>query len=100
MAQLAALHVRHCADFRCHAFLLKVGRCQWPELDVLQGRYRLTAACISQSSHAFAYRVKALGPGGAGQVADLLIGTLPYDDEFREGILQAHYRDLFNRLQT
>jgi hypothetical protein len=99
MAQLAALHVRHCADFRCHAFLLKVGRYQWPTMEVLQGRYRLTAECVSQGSHAFAYRVKALGLECAGLEAELLIGTQSYDDGFREEILQAHYRDLFNRLQ-
>jgi hypothetical protein len=98
MAQLAALHVRHSTHFQCHAFLLKVHHCRWLPPGALQGRYRLTAERHSQCSNAFDYRVKALGPAGVRLDADLLIGTRPYDDEFREDILQAHYRDVFSGL--
>jgi hypothetical protein len=98
MAQLAALHVRHSTQFQRHAFLLKVHRCRWLALGALQGRYRLSAERHSQSSNAFDYRVNALGPAGMQLDADLLIGTRPYDDEFQEDILQAHYRDVFNGL--
>jgi hypothetical protein len=99
MAQLAALHVRHGIDFRSHAFLLKVTRSRWPRGGSLQGRYRLIAERYSQSSHGFAYRVKAQGPGDGVLDADLLIGTRPYDHQFRKDILEAHYRNIFNRLK-
>ena len=99
MAQLAALHVRHSIRFRSHAFLLKVNRGQWPVQDVLQGCYRLSAQRCGQSSHGFAYRVSGRGPEGGRLDADLLIGTRPYDRQFRQDILEAHYRNLFDRLR-
>ena len=99
MAQLAALHVRHGIQFRRHAFLLKVTRCRWPVEEVLRGSYRLTAEQYGRSSHGFVYRVRALGPGDEELDADLLIGTRPYDRQFREDILVAHYMSIFNRLQ-
>ena len=99
MAQLAALHVRHGTLFQRHAFLLKVHRYRWRPRKALPGCYRLTAECLSQSSDAFTYRVWALGPEDAQLDADLLIGTQAYNDEFREDILQAHYRNVFYRLQ-
>jgi hypothetical protein len=99
MAQLAALHVRHCIDFQRHVFLLKVNRGRWRLQDKLQGCYRLSAERYSQSSHAFAYRVKGQGPGDGMLTADLLIGTRPYDHEFREDILKMHYKNIFSRLQ-
>jgi hypothetical protein len=99
MAQLAALHVRHCVRFRSHAFLLKVIRGRWPLRDALQGCYRLTAERYSQSSNGFAYRVRAQGSEEGAQEIDLLIGTRPYDHQFRKDILEAHYRDLFERLR-
>jgi hypothetical protein len=99
MAQLAALHVRHCIRFQHHAFLLKVNCVRWPLQDALQGIYRLTAERYSRSSHGFAYRVRARGPEGGVQDADLLIGTRPYDHQFRQDILEAHYRNLSHRLQ-
>lgn len=98
MAQLAALHVRHCVDFQRHAFLLKVNRCRWPHRDALQGGCRLTADRYGQSSHGFAYRVQAEMPRGGILDADLLIGTRPYDLGFREDMLKAQYRNFFNRL--
>lgn len=99
MAQSAALHVRHCIRFQRHAFLLKVNRGAWLLQDALQGSYRLTAERYSRSSHGFAYRVRARGPGDGVLDADLLIGTRPYDHQFRQDILEAHYRNLFHRLQ-
>jgi hypothetical protein len=98
MAQLAALHVRHCTFFQRHAFLLKVHRYRWFPQKALPGRYRLTAERDSQGSDAFTYRVRALGPVDAQLDADLLIGTQSYNGEFREDILQAHYRNVFNKL--
>jgi hypothetical protein len=100
MAQLAALHVRHGIDFRSHAFLLKVTRGRWPREDELQGRYRLVAERHGRSSHGFAYRVSAQGPGDRGLDADLLIGTRPYDHQFQEDVLKAHYKRIFNRLHS
>jgi hypothetical protein len=99
MAQLAALHVRHGLRFRRHAFLLKVTRGRCPGLAELQGCYRLTAERYSQSSHGFAYRVRAQGAGEGMLDADLLIGTRPYDHQFREDILAAHYSDILDRLR-
>ena len=99
MAQLAALHVRHAIQFRRHAFLLKVTRCRWPVEEILRGSYRLMAEQYGRSSQGFGYRVRALGPCDETLDADLLIGTRPYDRQFREDILEAHYRNIFNRLQ-
>lgn len=99
MAQLAALDVRHRIDFQRHAFLLKVSRGRWPVRDMLQGPYRLVAERSGQSSQGFAYRVWAQGTEEGALECDLLIGTRPYDFQFREDILTAHYRNLFNRLK-
>jgi hypothetical protein len=99
MAQLAALHVRHCICFRSHAFLLKVAHGRWPTRDALQGCFLMTAERYSQSSHGFAYRVRARGPMETMMDADLLIGTRPYDAHFQEHLLEAHYREMFNRLR-
>lgn len=99
LAQLAAMHVRFCLQFERHAFLLKVNRGPWPAQDALTGCYRLWADLGSQSSNAFAYRVQAEGPPGVMLNADLLIGTIPYDGEFKEKILKPHYRGLFEELQ-
>jgi len=99
LAQLAAMHVRYCLQFDRHAFLLKVNRGQWPAQDPLTGRYRLWAGLGSQSSSAFAYRVQAEGSPGVMLNADLLIGTKPYNGEFKEEILKPHYRGLFEKLQ-
>ena len=49
-------------------------------------------------SNAFAYQVKAEGPAGLILNADVLIGTKPYDGDFKEDILKAHYRELFRKL--
>ncbi len=99
MAQLAATHVRLGLQFERHAFLLKVNRGRWPTQDAITGCYRLSADLCSQSSNAFAYRVKAEGPAGLTLKADLVIGTKPYDGEFKEEILKVHYRELFRKLQ-
>ena len=99
MAQLAAMHVRHCVSFRRHAFLLKVANSRWPCQDVLQECYGLVAERYSRSSHGSAYRVRTRGPGDGILFADLLIGTRPYDRQFREDILEAHYRNMFDRLR-
>jgi hypothetical protein len=99
MAQLAALHVRHCLLFQRHAFLLKVTRGQLPRLAELRGSYSLAAERYSQSSQGFAYRVRGHRAGEQLLEADLLIGTRRYDDLFREDILEAHYRSIFNRLR-
>jgi len=100
MAQLAALHVRYCLEFQRHAFLLKVNQGFWPAKDCLAGCYGLTAERYSQSSKAFAYQVKAQGPTGAMSTADLLIGTVAYDNEFQEDILTAYYREVFGKLRS
>ncbi len=99
MAQLAALDVRHRIDFQRHAFLLKVSRGRWPVRDMLEGRYRLVAERSGQSSQGFAYRVRAQGKEEEALECDLLIGTRPYDLQFREDILTAHYQNLFKRLK-
>jgi hypothetical protein len=99
MAQLAALDVRRRIDFHRHAFLLKVSRGRWPVRDMLEGRYRFVAERSGQSSQGFAYRVRAQGTEDGPLEGDLLIGTRPYDLQFREDILTAHYRNLFNRLK-
>jgi hypothetical protein len=100
MAQLAALHVRHNFDFERHAFLLKVNHGRWPARDDLQGHFHLSADLYSQSSNAFAYHVKAQGPGEGDLCADLLIGTKPYDGEFKEYMLKAYYRRIFRKLRA
>ena len=99
MAQLVALHVRHCLDFERHAFLLKVIQCRWTNQNDLEGRYRLSADLRSQSSNTFAYQANAQGPDGEMLSADLLIGTKSYDCEFKEDVLKTHYKEIFRKLQ-
>ena len=99
MAQIAALHVRHCLDFARHAFLLKINSGQWPAQRVLHGCCRLSADLYSRSSSTFAYQTKVRSPAGMVLNADLLIGTIPFDGNFREELLKAHYRKLFTRLR-
>lgn len=98
MAQLATLHVRFRLDFKRHAFLLKVGQAAWPIDESLTGLWRLTAEPGSQSSNTFAYHVKAQAPTGGTLKADLLIGSKPYDDEFKEHRLMPHYKALIDEL--
>ncbi len=100
MAQLAALHVRYRLDFDRHAFLLKVGRTVWPPEESLTGLYHLTAELDSQSSDTFAYQVKMHSAAGTMLGADLLIGTKPYDNNFKARQLKEHYRQIFKKLQT
>jgi hypothetical protein len=100
LAQLAALHVRQGLDFQRQAFLLKVDYGRWPTRDVLQGCYRLSAERRGESNNAFAYHGMAQGPGSTIWQADLLIGTTPYDSDFRQDLLKPHYRRLFEKLRA
>lgn len=100
MAQLAALHVRCSLDFERHAFLLKVDRCILPMLETLVGDFSLTAERVSQSSQSFTYGVIAQGPDGLTIRAQLLIGTLDYDERFNKDRLKQHYRKLFEALRN
>jgi hypothetical protein len=100
MAQLAALHVRYSLDFERHAFLLKVERCDLPTLETLDGDFSLTAERLSQSSQSFAYGTTAQGPDGLTIQAQLLIGTLDYDERFKKDRLKQYYRKLFEALRN
>ncbi|MEJ2155563.1 MAG: hypothetical protein P8X96_09525 [Desulfobacteraceae bacterium] len=99
MAQTAALHVRHSLRFERHAFLLSVHHCQLPDLDALEGPFRIKAALHGRSSEAFVYKVAASGPHGADFDAELLIGTCEYDERFRKASLIAHYQEIWTRLR-
>jgi hypothetical protein len=99
MAQLAALHVRYSLDFERHAFLLKVERCDLPTLETLAGDFSLTAERTSQSSQSFIYGVIAQGPGDLTMQAQLLVGTLDYDERFKKDRLKRYYRKLFEALR-
>lgn len=98
MAQLAALHARYSFDFERHAFLLKVDRCDLPMLETLAGDFSLTAERVSQSSQSFAYGVIAQGVDDLTIQAQLLIGTLDYDEHFNKDRLKPYYRKLFEAL--
>lgn len=98
MAQLAALHVRCSLDFARHAFLLKLDSCDLPTLETLTGDFSLTAERISQSSQSFAYGVIAHGSNDLALQAQLLIGTLDYDERFKKDRLKQYYRKLFEKL--
>ena len=100
MAQLAALHVRYSLDFERHAFLLKVDRCDLPAPEKLDGDFSLTAERVSQSSQSFAYGTIAQGPNGLTIEAQLLIGTLDYDERFKKDRLKQYYRKLFETLHN
>lgn len=100
MAQLAALHVRHSLAFERHAFLLKVGYCDLPVSETLDGDFSLTADRVSQSSQTFSYRVAAKGPEDIAMQSELLIGTKEYDKHFRKDRLKHHYRKLFEALHS
>lgn len=98
MAQLATLHARYNLDFERHAFLLKVDRCDLPTLETLSGDVSLTAERVSQSSQSFAYGVIAQGPDDLTMQAQLLIGTLDYNEDFKKERLKQYYRKLFEAL--
>lgn len=98
MAQLAALHVRHCLQFQRHAFLLKVHQCRMPSLQVLEGRFCLSARLRSKSSHVFAYDVAAHGPRDVQLSGSVLIGTQSYDDHFQKSVIAKYYQTLVSEL--
>lgn len=98
MAQLAALHVRHCLDFKRHAFLLKIKYCDLPAQDRLDGDVDLGAKVISQSSRSFAYQTAALFGKRLALHAELLIGTRTYDRQFKKESLKHYYKGLFDDL--
>lgn len=98
MTQLAALHVRHLLKFERHAFLLKIDRCDLPEGDTLNGALALTADVVGHSSQSFAYRVRSAVADGNPLLAELLIGTRAYDRQFKQALLKARYRELFDTL--
>jgi hypothetical protein len=100
MAQLAALHVRYSLVFERHAFLLKIERCDLPTLETLAGDFSLTAERTGQSSQSFAYGVIAQGPGDLTMQAQLLVGTLDYDERFKKDRLKRYYRKLFEALRN
>jgi hypothetical protein len=100
MAQLAALHVRYSLAFERHAFLLKIDRCDLPTLETLDGDFSLTAERVGQSSQSFAYGVTVQGPDDLTLQAQLLIGTLDYDERFKRYRLKPHYRKLFEALRN
>jgi hypothetical protein len=100
MAQLAALHVRYSLDFKRHVFLLKIDRYDLPPLETLNGDFSLIAERISQSSQSFAYGVIAQGPDDLTMQAQLLIGTLDYDERFNKDRLKQHYRKIFEAMRN
>lgn len=100
MAQLAALHVRHCQQFQRHAFLLKVHRCRMPILKALDGRLYLSAQLQGQSSNAFVYNVNAVGLHDVQFTGRLLIGTKNYDNHFQKSVLFVYYQNLFADLMV
>ncbi|MGD8835564.1 MAG: hypothetical protein PVJ19_11510, partial [Desulfobacteraceae bacterium] len=66
-----------------------------PDADVLEGPFRIVADLRSQSSNAFGYDARALGPNGIDFKSTLLIGTRDYDAHFQKDILRAHYQGIF-----
>lgn len=106
MAQLAALEARIHLNFNRHAFLLKIIQCQWPHNHFLSGRFYLVAKRLGQSQSTFSYAVKARGPANATPShlknlnTDLLIGTMPYDNDFRKAALRSHYQNMVEKLET
>lgn len=98
MAQLGALDVRRRVAFSAHAFLLKVARCNWPGVPVLDGLFQVRAYSGSRSLRAFSYRTRAIGPSGQDLEAELLFGVTEYDTAFQKRHLQHYYQDLFTCL--
>lgn len=100
MAQLGALDVRRRIDFQGHAFLLKIIRCRWPSAEWLEGRFELRADLGSQSRRAYLYRTEARGPQGIILNAELMFGSMDYDQTFSKVNLYHHYRKMFACLQS
>ncbi|MBQ1421128.1 MAG: hypothetical protein IIZ02_06875 [Desulfovibrio sp.] len=109
-AQACALHQRVLADFRLHAFLLSVQR--FPlEPARLVGRFAVHGRVLGQSGRSALYGIRlaplapldagapeaAAGPQGCleGQIA---IGLAPCGERFRQGLLEAHFRERWRRL--
>lgn len=100
MAQIAALDVRRRIDFKAHAFLLKISHCRWPAQGVIDGCFSIQAIPGSRSRRAFAYGASAQDPAGLMLEAELMIGTVAYDQDFQQQCLQEYYRNLFTCLQN
>lgn len=94
MAQAAALHQRFLNDFTQHAFLLSLDECLYPAVENLHGHFRITATLCGQTQRAAAYTVETLGPDWVWSLR-LHIGLRPYDDAFKQNLLEPHYREVF-----
>ncbi len=100
MAQLGGMHIRSGSDFRKHAFLVKITNAAVPSDRLPDGRYALRGTVLSRSESAFAYRMEA---GIEPEVlirGDFLLGVVDYNSEFKEDLLQKHFREVFACLRN
>jgi hypothetical protein len=94
MAQLCALHVRKRCDFERHAFLLSIKKGEF-SAPHLEGRYVLRGKRVGRSQNAFVYQVTGSVDGRDDIMAELLIGTCPYNEAFNGDTLREHYQKVF-----
>lgn len=100
MAQLGGIHIRAGSDFRKHAFLVKVANADVPAGRLPDGTYTVRGTVVSRSESAFAYRMEAGMQPGVLIQGDFLLGVVEYNDEFRQDLLQRHFREVFACLRS
>jgi hypothetical protein len=100
MAQLGGMHIRSGSDFQRHAFLVKITNALIPVERLPDGMYTLKGTVVSRSESAFAYHIEA---GMQPEVlirGDFLLGVVDYNSEFKEDLLQKHFREVFACLRN
>lgn len=100
MAQLGGMHIRSGSDFQKHAFLVKITNTVIPADRLPDGTYTMKGTIVSRSASAFSFRMEA---GIEQEVlirGDFLLGVVDYDSEFKEDLLQKHFREVFACLRN
>jgi hypothetical protein len=100
MAQMGGMHIRAGSDFRKHAFLVKIANTDIPAGRLPDGTYAIRGTVVSRSESAFAYRMEAGIQPGVLIHGDFLLGVVEYNSEFRQDMLQKHFREVFACLRS
>lgn len=100
MAQMGGMHIRAGSDFRKHAFLVKIANADVPADRLPDGTYTIRGTIVSRSESAFAYRMEAGIHPAVLIRGDFLLGVVEYNDEFRQDLLQKHFREVFTCLRS
>lgn len=95
LAQLSGIHARFLTRFEKHCFLLMVHFFEIAAVSPAPGTLRLGAALETTTQRAFSYAVAASAQGEDLLHGRFIIGTVDYDEQFRQEHLEPHYRKVF-----